>query len=901
MLSDTILLTGSTGFLGTELAARLICQPEVRIYALVRASDAEEASHRLKEAWSHDKSLCDEIGKKIFPVVGDITKEQPVEDEKICRLLQETVSLVIHAGADTAIWKSADELAFVNTQGTASMLSFSACMKQLRRFVYISTAYVAGTRSDRIMEEEPVGDDFSSSYERSKAQAETLVRDSGLPFSICRPGMIIGDTRDGWTKSFNTVYYVLKLMLLGRLRCIPVRPDERLNIVPCDYVADAVIKICNDERAAGKTFHLTCPVQMAPEAGELSEYVRQWANKNLSLKLPKPFFLPLPVLKQAGLRYNRDGSRKKKGYISNLLTLMPYFFSDQIFDRRNTDLVCGAFDISWREYMDRLLTFACRKNFMRQTGQSVFEQARIRRASSRYPISYYDVAADGIRKVTGAEANEAIEKVRIALWARGIRKGDKVALTGINSVEYMILEQAIGLTGAVSVPIYYTTPAAEASLLLDRSGAKWFFIGDRRMMNQVNMLKTDAQLVSFSAGEAVLNSRVMRWNQFMEKNASDAPAQYPDPEDLATIRYTSGTTGDPKGVMFNFGQLAWMGEVLTNLLTWKERNGHMRYLSFLPLSHVVEGILASYAPYYVLCRVDYYYLNDFGELTKALPQVRPTVFFSVPRFYEKLWDQLSSNRLGKAWLAADEGIFKRMMGSLLRRIVLKKAGLDQCRQLIVGSAPVSETLLKQFRALGIEIYNAYGQTEAPLITINRLNDNVIPTIGTPLPDTVVTAEADGELIVKGPQVSTGYYGLDTDTIRNGVLRTGDLGVIDENGHITLFGRKKDMIVTAYGKNISIPKIEERLKDIPGVSEAVLIGENRPYCTALLWLEGDAHDLDARIAAMNEELSHPEQIRKYSVITKPLSIQAGELTPNLKVKRANVEAHLKQVIEEMYAS
>ena len=217
----------------------------------------------------------------------------------------------------------------------------------------------------------------------------------------------------------------------------------------------------------------------------------------------------------------------------------------------------------------------------------------------------------------------------------------------------------------------------------------------------------------------------------------------------------------------------------------------------------------------------------------------------------------------------------------------------------MGSAPVSEALLKNFRALGIEIHNAYGQTEAPLITINRLGDNVIPTIGTALPDTEITVEADGELIVKGPQVTLGYYGLQTENIQDGVLRTGDLGRMDESGHITLFGRKKDFIITAYGKNISIPKIEQRIKDIPGVSEAVLVGENRPYCTALIWLEGTCGDLSGQIERMNAELSHPEQIRRFTVMEKPLSIQAGELTPNLKVKRNNVFAHYAAEIEAMY--
>lgn len=252
-----------------------------------------------------------------------------------------------------------------------------------------------------------------------------------------------------------------------------------------------------------------------------------------------------------------------------------------------------------------------------------------------------------------------------------------------------------------------------------------------------------------------------------------------------------------------------------------------------------------------------------------------------------------------ARLAAKEGPSKRAMATILRKAVLKKAGLDRCGQLIVGSAPISETLLRSFRSLGIEVHNAYGQTEAPLITINRVGDNVIPSIGTPLPDTTITREPDGELLVRGPQVMLGYYGLETGNLQNGVLYTGDLGTIHDNGHITLYGRKKDFIITTYGKNISIPKIEERLKDIPGVSEAVLIGENRPYCTALLRLESETADLDTHIQQMNAGLSHPEQIRRYRVISRPLSIQAGELTPNLKVKRGNVEAHLAQEIEEMY--
>ena len=436
-------------------------------------------------------------------------------------------------------------------------------------------------------------------------------------------------------------------------------------------------------------------------------------------------------------------------------------------------------------------------------------------------------------------------------------------------------------------------------MLLDRSGAGWFFVGDRRIMEQLDDIPRKVRTVSFSVADPANREDVTSWDAFLAEASEPAPVQHPDPEDLATIRFTSGTTGEPKGVMFTYAQLAWMGEVMTNLLPWNERNRAMRYLSFLPLSHVVEGILAAYAPYYMLAKADFYYLNDFGTLTDALPKVRPSVFFSVPRFYEKVWEIAAENKVYKRWSGMKAGPARDLLAGALRRGILKRAGLDECGQLIVGSAPVSEKLLRNFRELGIEIHNAYGQTEAPLITINRLGDNVIPTIGTPLPETEVTVTPEGELLVKGPQVMTGYYGIRTDCLENGVLRTGDLGLIHENGHITLTGRKKEMIVTAYGKNISIPKSEERLKSITGVTEAVLIGENRPYCTALLWLQEGEEGIEEQIREMNEGLSHPEQVRKYRIISRPLSIQMGELTPNLKVKRRNVEEHFKDIIEEMY--
>lgn len=900
-----VLLTGATGFLGSELAEELLTQTDDLIYAMVRAENEDHAAMRLRSAWKDHEKLSQSIGLRVIPVAGDFEEGDLKMEKASARELAKNIQIIIHAGADVSVMKSREALMQANRTGTRNMLRFGLYAQKkggLERFVHISTAYVAGRQNGRILEEGPAGRKYCGYYEESKAAAEALVKKSGLPYAICRPGMIIGSSRDGHIKSFNTIYYVLKLILTGKLTMLPIKKTQKLNIVPVDYVAESVVKIATSPDAEGKTFHLTTPDELCPQAGELMAYLRNWAKKELDYEGSPIRFVPFPALKKAGLTYNKKKEEKKKGLISNLLSLMPYFFDTHIFDRTNTNQILGPYTRNWRDYADVILAYACSKNFMKQTERTVFEQAMVRRESSTYPVTYYDVKKDEIVPMSGREMNQKILAIATVLQTWGVVPGMKIALTGINCTDYIALDMAIGLCGAVSVPIYYTAPVEEINLLLEKSGASWFFIGDSRIMQQVEGLQTQAKVVPFGVADS---SDTMDGLSVLLKAQADIlpkkkfqPVQV-DPNALATIRYTSGTTGDPKGVMFSFKQLAWMGEVLTNLLSWKDRNTVMRYLSFLPQSHVVEGILASYAPYYMLCKVDLYYLNDFGALTEALPKVRPTVFFSVPRFYEKVWQQLLENKFGQKWLSMEEGPQKKLLGKVVKNVILKKAGLDQCGQLIVGSAPVSEELLNNYRELGIEIHNAYGQTEAPLITINRKGDNIIPTIGTPLPQTKVEIAQDGELIVRGPQVALGYYGLQTDTIQNGVLKTGDLGKMAERDHIILIGRKKEMIVTSYGKNINCSKIEERLKDIPEVSEAVLIGENRPYCTALVWLEGADILAEEKVAAMNEKLSHPEQIKKWFVVEKALSIAAGELTPNLKVRRNIVEEHYQTEIESMY--
>ncbi|MCR5820453.1 MAG: AMP-binding protein [Bacteroidaceae bacterium] len=882
MAKREIFITGATGLLGTEVVARLLETTDYNIHVLVRAGSADEAASRLRSIWWDDDALVEAVGTRLFPIAGDITGS-------MSGLVPNTITHIIHCAADTGLQKSRRELWRINVDGTRNVVSLADSLPHLERFTYISTAYVAGTQGGTIMEEAPLGSRFYSQYEQSKAVAESIVRASNFPFTICRPGMIVGNCHTGRSRNFNTVYYVLKLMLQGKLRVLPVSRQQTVNVVPADYVAGRVAELTFHPDAVGRTFHLTAPADRLPKAGELMEAVRNWARENLHIDTPEALFIPMPLLRTIGKRYNAGQKAKSRSLLSNLTALMPYFLDDHIFDRTNTDRLTGDYACDWHQYLPALLDFACRHNFMRLSDQTVFQQAVVRRASRHFPITYFDISAGGTRRISGKEMNDIVSSYVRKLQDRGVKAGDSIALSGINCAEHAAIDNAIGLMGAVSVPIYYTTPANEISLLLSKSGARWFFVGDERVMKNIGDLDAGVEVIPFGP---------LNRDGLTPIHHADIPrAAYS--RELATIRYTSGTTGEPKGVMFSYSQLKWMGEVLTNLLSWRDRNREMRYLSFLPMSHVVEGILAAYAPYCMLCKAQIYYLNDFQMLTRALPQVRPTVFFSVPRFYEKLWEQIGQNPLGRRYLKMGDGVVKRFVGRVLRFAVLRKAGLDKCSQLLVGSAPVSEELLLHFRALGIEIHNAYGQTEAPLITLNRLGHNVIHSIGTPLPDTFVTVAPDGELFVRGPQVALGYYRLQTDTFRDGVLHTGDLGRIGSDGSIYISGRKKDMLITSYGKNINCTKIEQLLCDIPCVEQAVLVGEQRPFCTALLWTNGDADTLADDIERMNRNLSHPEQVKRFLTVETPLTISRGELTPNLKVKRNIVLEHYQKVIESLY--
>ncbi len=900
-----VFLTGATGFLGTFIVRELLGATDAPIYALVRARDEREAGIRLRNLWWEQPELRDAVGHRVFPVVGNLTEPgMALSADDRARIIA-ACGFVVHAAAQVEIMKSRAEMQRVNVGGTREALELAWDMQtsgNMGRFAFVSTAYVAGALDGHIPADELPEHAFNSAYEESKWQAECLVRQSGLPFTVFRPGMIVGDSETGRIATFNTVYYVLKLLLTQGIRFLPVSRRQRVNIVPVDYVARILVGLLFDGDAQGKTFHLVTPKGKQPQIGELVDYVRAWAKRELGVSVPRMLCVPIPGLANRGATRNMQGEERAHGRAANLMALTPYFYDRRDFDMENLGPRGHELPL-WRDYIDSMLAYACRKNFLHHSSRTVFEQAAFRRKSASAPVVYHDVSAQGISNMPSKEMDDLIARIHAALDAWGVTPGDRIAVAGANSTTYFALDMALGLAGAVSVPVYYTTPPKEIDALLRVRRASMLFVGDARIMSRVDQVEADVPIVAFGGVDVPASADdVVRWNAFLERGVGRTPSPaLVDYGELATIRSTSGTTGLPKGVLFNHYQLRWMGEVLAALLGWRGRTTEMRYLSFLPMSHVVEGILATYAPYYMRAKTDLYYLNDFAALAESLPKIRPTVFFSVPRFYEKVWDQFAANPAGQRYLAMKDGPVKRAFARVARRKLLKLAGLDACDQLLVGSAPVSRKLLESYRELGIEIHNAYGQTEAPLITLSRLGDNQLGSVGAALPDTQIRIAEDGEIVVRGPQVALGYDGLQSQSVGGGVLRTGDIGTLDAEGHLSLVGRQKEMLVTSYGKNVNMQKVETALKGIPGVDEAVVVGEGRPFCSALLWLGQDCSEegLEGEITRVNAGLSHPEQVKRWVVEREPLSIAKGELTPNLKVRHAVVEEHYRADIEALY--
>jgi long-chain acyl-CoA synthetase len=893
-MGGLVLLTGATGFLGAQVARRLVEQTDHEVVALVRAPDGQAATRRLARAWWDWPELAAGITDgRVLALAGDVRAPGLGLDPADWGQLTRRVTHIMHAAADLRVDASLAELRRTNVAGVAHLLELAAAAHHdhgLTRLTHVSTAYVAGLRPDDVPEDDLTGRyGFANGYERSKYEGERLVRAAppALPVTVVRPAMIVGDSRTGAVRTFNTVYAPLRRYLTGRRRLVPVRPGLRVNIVPVDWVADAIVRLTFDPAAEGRTVHLTAPFESLPTAAQLIDATRCWAAEHLDLRPPRPLFVLLAGALPGELR-----------------ALQPYLAERRRYRRDHADRLLGPYAPDWRAYLPRLLAYATAHGFMHRCDRTVHEQILHRLTGETRPVSYRNLSGPvAVDRDAGAVRAEMLAAAG-ALRRLGVRPGDRVAMVGLNSTRYLSVDVAVGLAGAVGVPVHPTSPPPELDEILAASGARLLLVGAPAVLSRLGELRARLPVVSFCPGPAP--GGVLAWADFLSVGAADpGPEIAPvGPDDLATIRYTSGTTGRPKGVAFTHRQLRWMAETMAGLLPWTARTRPAEYLSFLPMNHVVEGILATYAPYWLPAPVRVSFLDDFRQVADALRQVRPTIFFSVPRLYEKAWAALTASRLGRRWLRGPRGLERRLERALLRRALLRRAGLDRCAQLIVGSAPASPELLGRLRDLGVEVHDAYGLTEAPLVALNRHGRNRIGTVGEPLPETTVRIAADGEVLMRGPQMTPGYVDAGVDQpFRDGWLATGDLGHLTADGFLVIDGRKKELLKTAYGKYLHPAKVEAMLRALPGVAEAMVVGEGRPYCAALVWTEepGGAAPagLEEAMAALNARLEQPEQVRRWAVLPYDLTVEGGELTTNLKLRRAAVTERLGDVIASLY--
>ena len=573
--------------------------------------------------------------------------------------------------------------------------------------------------------------------------------------------------------------------------------------------------------------------------------------------------------------------------------------------------------------------------------------------------AYYVKADDTWQPTSWKEYADQVMAAAQSLVALGIEAGDTVSILGFNRPEWTIFNVAAMAIGAFPVGIYTTNSPAECQYILAHSEAQVVLLenaGQWEKIDQVRANLPNLVRVVMMQGTEIDDDLVMTWAEFMSVSAKTAVQAAElrqevqlrldtlELDDVATLIYTSGTTGPPKGVMLTHDNLFWTPSQIMGPLGI-DSDDHV--LSYLPLSHIAEqsfsisgAAVVGYATYYA---------ESIEELLANLKEVRPTVFFAVPRIWERFYAAVKaglSEQTGlKAFLlrcsmrlAAEVNSLKvqggKPSGMLAGRYwiaskILSRLraefGLDRCKVAACGAAPVSSEILEYMASIDLIVHEVYGQSESSGPTsFNVPGRTLFGSVGPAYPGVEVKIAEDGEILVKGRNVFKGYHKdaiATDDTLADGWLQSGDLGRFDDDAFLWITGRKKDIIITAGGKNVAPKNIESGIKNHPLVSEAVVIGDRRKFVSAVVTvdeeaaaqymsdngLSGDPATSDAvkgeiqtMVDTVNSSLASVAQVKKFVVLGRSLTIEDGELTPTLKVKRDKVAAHFAEEIDAMYA-
>jgi long-chain acyl-CoA synthetase len=556
---------------------------------------------------------------------------------------------------------------------------------------------------------------------------------------------------------------------------------------------------------------------------------------------------------------------------------------------------------------------------------------------------------------TGA-FGDAVKFLGLGLRALGFSKGDKLIILSENRPEWTITDFACLSNGGITVPIYTTLVPEQMKYIINDSDAKIVVYSNPDQWKKIDEIKAQLpQVKHFITFEPEAPPGVMTYGEILSQGEAVAKAQ-PDlferlalsikPEDEASIVYTSGTTGVPKGVILTHSNFISNVKTAASLLDFSDKD---TVLSFCPLSHVMERMV-TFAYIYRGCTIGY--AESLETVAANLLEVRPHIMVGVPRVFEKIYSRVMDNilkssslkrkiffwavKIGKAYGTRTLnkqpiGGFLQFKRNLAHKLVfskiLERTG-GRVRFFVSGAAPLSKDIAEFFYAMGMVILEGYGLTEtSPVIAVNVLENPKFGTVGKPIPGIEVKIAPDGEILTRGPHVMKGYYKKETETqevFEGDWLKTGDIGRLDEEGFLMITDRKKDLIVTAGGKNVAPQAIENVLKTNPYISNAVAIGDRRRFISALIVpnfekLEEYAkfnnvayasraelvkneqvvNFLKSEIDRATPNLASFERIKKIAVLDRDFEIEKGELTPTQKVKRNVVEKKYKDLLDMLY--
>jgi len=578
-----------------------------------------------------------------------------------------------------------------------------------------------------------------------------------------------------------------------------------------------------------------------------------------------------------------------------------------------------------------------------------------RAASQGSKPAYAVRQGEGWAYTSWADYAATVRQAARALVALGLEADQTVTILGYNRPEWTTMAIAAMMAGGRPAGIYWTSAPPEIAYILQHSQAPVLLVETQEHVEQALALKSDCpalQHIVAMEGAAGDHPDVLSWAQFLELGVEDHEDAVS--ERMAAIEearigaliYTSGTTGPPKAVMLSHGNIAWSAAALTEL--FEARPGD-RTLSYLPIAHIAEQ--QSSVHNHVSTGAIMHFAQSMDTLADDLKACRPVVFFGVPRVWEKMAETIKARLAeatgpkaglakwamgvsqkwhAKAMVGQNPGPFLSLQKSIASALVLKKVqqalGLDAARMMISGAAPISPEVLKFFTGLDLLICEGYGQSETSAPTsFNRPGQVRIGSVGRLIDGMQARVSEEGELQVRGPNVFVGYMNNNEATentfTRDGWMKTGDVVRIDEDGFIFITGRIKDIIITSGGKNITPANLETDLMNATLVEHAVVVGDARPYLSALLTLSPDAladfaakhamsedetrastalqEELQAAVDQVNTRHARVENVRKFRVLDAPLSVEAGELTPTLKVRRNVVIARNQALVDEMY--